>query len=167
MATGSGKTFTMTFAVIWSYFNHIKEDKKEYTSKFLLIAPNIIVYERLKRDFEDGKIFKEYPFIPDEWKQDFDLKVVLREDPINFIPEHALFLTNIQRLQEREDKDTEIDDILGLGKPIIQDKLKEENRIKEVVLECPNLMILKDEAHYISHVEREWKKILLKLHENL
>jgi type III restriction enzyme len=167
MATGSGKTFVMAFAIIWSYFNYIKENKQDYTSKFLLIAPNIIVYERLKRDFEEGKIFKQYPFIPDEWKQEFDLKVVLREDPINVIPEHVLFLTNIQQLQERENKTTEIEEILGLEKPVLKDKLKDENRIKEVILTCPNLMILKDEAHHIYHVEKAWKRILLNLHEGL
>jgi type III restriction enzyme len=167
MATGSGKTFVMAFAIIWSYFNYIKESKQEYTSKFLLIAPNVIVYERLKRDFEDGKIFKQYPFIPDEWKQDFDLKVILREDPINIIPENVLFLTNIQQLQEREKQDIEIEDILELGEAVLKDKLKEENRIKQVILACPNLMILKDEAHHIYHVEKAWKKILLNLHEGL
>jgi len=167
MATGSGKTFVMAFAIIWSYFNHTKENKQDYTSKFLLISPNLIVYERLKRDFEDGKIFKEYPFIPDEWKQDFDLKVILREDPINVIPEHVLFLTNIQQLHEQKNKTIEVEDFLGLEKPVIKDKLKEENRIKEVILTCPNLMILKDEAHHIYHVEKAWKKILLDLHEHL
>jgi type III restriction enzyme len=167
MATGSGKTFVMAFAVIWSYFNYIKEDRQDYASKFLLISPNIIVYERLKRDFEDGKIFKQWPFIPPEWEEDFDLKVILREDPINVIPENVLFLTNIQQLQEREGRGKEIDEVLGLGEEVLPGKLKEENRIKQVISLCPNLMLLKDEAHHIYHVEKAWKKILLKLHENL
>ena len=64
MATGSGKTFVMAFAVVWGYFNRLKENIQNYASKFLLISPNVIVYERLKRDFEDGKIFKQWPFIP-------------------------------------------------------------------------------------------------------
>ena len=93
--------------------------------------------------------------------------MLLREDPINVIPENVLFLTNIQQLQEREARGKEIDEILGLGEEVQRDKLKEENRIKQVISLCPNLMILKDEAHHIYHVEKAWKKILLKLHENL
>lgn len=167
MATGSGKTFVMAFAIIWSYFNYLKENKQEYTSKFLLIAPNVIVYERLKRDFEDGKIFVKYPFIPEELEQNFDLKVILKENSINPIPENALFLTNIQQLQERKKESTGIEDIFKLGEPVLRDKLKEENRIRQILTTCPNIMILKDEAHHIYHVEKAWKKILLNLHDYL
>lgn len=167
MATGSGKTFVMAFAIVWSFLNYLKEKNKDFTNKFLLISPNVIVYERLKRDFEDGKIFKEYPFIPKEWEQDFNLKVILREDPINIVPDNVLFLTNIQQLQEREEKGKEIDELLALGESVQKDELKEENRIKQVISLCPNVMILKDEAHHIYHVEKAWKKILIKLHEKL
>lgn len=104
MATGSGKTFVMGLAVIWSYFNWKKENQKEYTSKFLLIAPNVIVYERLKKDLAEGKLFKQPQYIPPEWFEEFDLKVILREEPIHLIPEGVLFLTNIQQLEERKKK---------------------------------------------------------------
>jgi hypothetical protein len=43
----------------------------------------------------------------------------------------------------------------------------QENRIKEVLTSCHNIMILKDEAHHIYSFEREWKKILLNLHKSL
>jgi len=91
MATGSGKTFVMALCIIWSYFNCKRENKDDYTSKFLVISPNVIVYERLKRDFTEGKIFKEWSFIPSGWKEDFRLKVILREDPLRAIPEDVLF----------------------------------------------------------------------------
>lgn len=42
-----------------------------------------------------------------------------------------------------------------------------ENRIKEVLTSCPNIMILKDEAHHIYSFEKAWKKILLELNRNL
>ena len=101
MATGSGKTFVMALAMIWSYFNYYRVDMTDYASKFLLISPNIIVYERLKRDFEGGNIFRKYPLIPPEWEDAFNLKVILRDDPIGVIPDDALFLTNIQQLEEK------------------------------------------------------------------
>lgn len=164
MATGSGKTFVMAMAVAWSYFNN-KFESKDYPSKFLLIAPNVIVYERLKRDFEESKIFKKYPFIPSEWKDDLNLSTILKEAPITTIPEQALFLTNIQQLEERK-KEDKINETLGL-KDVQREKISETNRIKEVLASCPNIMILKDEAHHIYHIEKAWKKVLLKLNENL
>ena len=171
MATASGKTIVMTLAITWSYFNHLKENKDNYTSKFLLISPNVIVYERLKRDFEGQKLFAHYPFIPPEWQDDFDLKVILREDPIGTIPEDVLFLTNIQQLEERSYKQEEeaaqyINEKLDL-EYVARQKLTETNRIREVLTSCPNVVILKDEAHHIYNVEKAWKKILIDLHKNL
>ena len=171
MATGSGKTFVMALAIVWSYFNHKFENKEDYTSKFLLIAgEKNVIYDRLKRDFKDGAIFKKWPFIPLEWEEEFDLQVILKEDPIYVIPESVLFLTNIQQLEERENKKEEVeeyvDDVLALEEVKKQD-IYQENRIKEVLTKCPNIMILKDEAHHIYSFEKAWKKILLNLHKNL
>jgi len=96
MATGSGKTYVMALSIVWQYFNYKKEDKDNYTSKYLLIAgEKNVIYDRLTRDFVGGKIFKELPLIPPEWKEEFDLKVILKEEPIHIIPEDVLFLTNI------------------------------------------------------------------------
>ncbi|MEM3399904.1 MAG: DEAD/DEAH box helicase family protein [Candidatus Micrarchaeia archaeon] len=165
MATGSGKTFVMAMAIVWSYFNNRFENKDEYPSKFLLISPNIIVYERLKRDFEENKIFREWPFIPPEWMNEWNLKIILRDDPITTLPEYVLFLTNIQQLEER-DRKVEIDNVFGLTE-VKRDKISETNRIREVLTICPNIAILKDEAHHIYNFEKAWKKILLNLHKEL
>lgn len=171
MATGSGKTFVMALAIVWSYFNHERENKEDYTSKFLLIAgEKNVIYDRLCRDFKDGRIFKNWPFIPPEWLEEFDLKVILKEDPIHIIPEDVLFLTNIQQLEERKNKKEEVegyvDDVLVL-EDVKRHDIYQENRIREVLTSCPNIMILKDEAHHIYSFEKAWKKILLGLHKNL
>ncbi len=171
MATGSGKTFVMALAIVWSYFNCKREEREDYTTKFLLIAPNIIVYDRLKRDFQDGRIFKEYPFIPPEWQDSFDLKVILREDPIHVIPEDVLFLTNIQQLEKRRNRKEEaeeyIDKVMELPTIYNVSDIYQENRIREVLTSCSNIMILKDEAHHIYNFEKAWKKILMNLHREL
>ena len=171
MATGSGKTYVMALSIVWQYFNYKKEDKDNYTSKYLLIAgEKNVIYDRLTRDFVGGKIFKELPLIPPEWKEEFDLKVILKEEPIHIIPEDVLFLTNIQQLEERKNKKEEIkeyiDGVLALEE-VKRDDIYQENRIKEVLTSCPNIMILKDEAHHIYNFEKAWKKILLDLHEDL
>jgi len=172
MATGSGKTFVMALAILWSYFNHKWTDQTDYTSKFLLIAgEKNVIYDRLKRDFKDGVIFKKWPFVPPEWDEEFDLQVILKEDPIHVIPEGVLFLTNIQQLEERRNRGQEIEDyvdkVMELPKVYNVSDIYQENRIREVLTTCPNIMILKDEAHHIYSFEKAWKRILLNLHRSL
>ena len=172
MATGSGKTFVMTLSIVWQYFNYKFENKKDYTSKYLLIAgEKNVIYDRLTRDFKNGKIFKELPLIPPEWVNDFDLKVILKEDPIQTIPESVLFLTNIQQLEERQNKKKEVEKFVeGVFElPDVNNvsDIYQEDRIKHVLTTCPNIMILKDEAHHIYSFEKKWKQILLKLHKEL
>jgi type III restriction enzyme len=74
MATGSGKTKVMALAIAWQFFNAVAEARDDYAKTFLLIAPNVIVFERLKKDFANGKIFRADPIIPPELKifWDFD-----------------------------------------------------------------------------------------------
>jgi type III restriction enzyme len=48
MATGSGKTKVMALAVAWQYFNAILENIPGYSKTALLIAPNVIVFDRLQ-----------------------------------------------------------------------------------------------------------------------
>jgi type III restriction enzyme len=77
MATGSGKTKVMSLLIVWSYFSRVYENKNELSSNFLIIAPNIIVLDRLKTDFDNLNIFRKDPCIPDDginnqnWKIDF------------------------------------------------------------------------------------------------
>ncbi len=172
MATGSGKTYVMALSIIWQYFNYKKENKDDYTSKFLLIAgEKNIIYDRLTRDFKNGKIFRELPIIPPEWLEEFELEVILKEDPIHVIPQSVLFLTNIQQLQERkntkEDVSVYVNEIMELSEVYNVNDIYQENRIKEVLTSCPNIAILKDEAHHIYNFEKKWKQILIDLHKNL
>src|SRR2546425_6345629 len=48
MATGSGKTKVMSLAIAWQYFNAVVEGKQDYATTFLVVAPNVIVFERLR-----------------------------------------------------------------------------------------------------------------------
>jgi len=72
MATGSGKTKVMALAFAWQYFNAVAEDDADYAPATLLIAPNVIVFERLRSDFANGRIFKTDPIIPPELKINWD-----------------------------------------------------------------------------------------------
>ena len=80
MATGSGKTFVMALAIAWQYFNKFFETNNgvRYSQHYLMISPNLIVLDRLYESFRNIQIFKQFPFIPDEWMFDFDLQVILK-----------------------------------------------------------------------------------------
>lgn len=58
MATGTGKTWVMHALLIWQYLNakHTNNDNIKYSKNFLVIAPGIIVYERLLDAFLGKKI---------------------------------------------------------------------------------------------------------------
>ena len=64
MATGSGKTKVMAMAIVWQFANAVREDDTQFAKNFLVLAPNVIVFDRLRSDFESGKIFSTDPLIP-------------------------------------------------------------------------------------------------------
>ena len=48
MATGSGKTKVMALAIVWQFANAIREDDTNFAKTFLILAPNVIVFDRLR-----------------------------------------------------------------------------------------------------------------------
>ncbi|WP_223308884.1 DEAD/DEAH box helicase family protein [Glutamicibacter nicotianae] len=81
MATGTGKTWVLNALLIWQFLNRREyPDDQRFTSNFLLVAPGLIVYDRLldsflgkerggERDFETSDIFKyQEIFIPDNYR---------------------------------------------------------------------------------------------------
>ena len=59
MATGTGKTKVISLAIAWSFFHKLYESDSELSRNFLVIAPNIIVLDRLYHDFKGLEIFPE------------------------------------------------------------------------------------------------------------
>ena len=57
MATGSGKTKVMSLAIAWQFFNAVAEARDDFAKTFLLIAPNVIVFERLRTDSKADVFF--------------------------------------------------------------------------------------------------------------
>ncbi|RLB03596.1 MAG: hypothetical protein DRG59_11525 [Deltaproteobacteria bacterium] len=176
MATGSGKTLVMALLTVWSFFNYLYEDKEKYTRFFLFVAPNIIVYDRLRKDLEDLSIYEEFQLVPEEWKKDFKVQVVTRDtfsDADRFPPpddEGVIFVTNIHQIgfreerKKREDIVTTLFDIPNPGK----DPYKATSiKLWEILNNYPNLMILKDEAHHIHREESRWQNYLWDLHNAL
>ena len=167
MATGSGKTVVMALAITWSYFHCRFEQSSDMARHFLMLAPNIIVYERLKIDFEDEKIFRELPIIPPEWKYEWDFRTVLRGESYSGSAWSTLYLTNIQQFYDRGNDDpiNPIDMVLG---PRVKgaDTVKSAS-IMDMVQKHDDLMIINDEAHHVHDEDLEWWKIIETLHAAL
>lgn len=72
-----------------------------------------------------------------------------------------------ERKNKREEVEQYVDEIMELPEVYNVSDIYQENRIKEVLTSCSNIMILKDEAHHVYSFEKAWKKILLDLHKNL
>ena len=83
MATGTGKTWVLSALLIWQYLN-AKHESGDYTKNFLIVAPGLIVYERLLdaflgkereggdgRDFETSDIFHSQDlFLPESYREE-------------------------------------------------------------------------------------------------
>jgi type III restriction enzyme len=81
MATGTGKTWVMNALLLWQYLNKLAEPSDErFTSNFLLVAPGLVVYDRLldsflgkthegERDFETSDIYAQRDlFVPENYR---------------------------------------------------------------------------------------------------
>jgi type III restriction enzyme len=167
MATGSGKTKVMSLAVAWQFFNAVAEARDDFAKTFLLIAPNVIVFERLRTDFEGGRIFWTDPVIPPELKIYWgDFQCYMRGDSERAGSLGALYLTNIQQFYERAatavEETVEMTTVLG-QKPQAQ-KLAIEDFDKRIVSRGGPVVVLNDEAHHTHDEESEWNKTIRALH---
>lgn len=85
MATGTGKTWVMNALVLWQYCNAVYANGYggiRYFANFVLLAPGLIVYERLldsyqgrvgdngSRDVDSSDIMQNAAlFVPEEWRE--------------------------------------------------------------------------------------------------
>jgi type III restriction enzyme len=167
LATGAGKTKVMSLLLTWSYFHKLYEPKSPLSTNFLLIAPNIIVLDRLRTDFDGAKIFRDDPLLPPDgyegrdWDSDFQLTVHI-QDEIGFVPEQGnLFLTNIHRVYERG-KDPSFDDEdttdYFLGKKPVAKTTDSSVDLGIIIRDVNDLVVFNDEAHHLHDPQSAWFK---------
>jgi len=166
MATGAGKTKVMGLTLVWSYFHKLYEADSKLSKDFLVIAPNIIVLNRLRKDFDGLKMFFDEPFFPDnglddkDWKNDFQLSLHIQDELKPITESGNIFLTNIHRVFFNEEPEQSVETTflgtkpkpdadtskgLDLGKILRSDKIKD-------------LVILNDEAHHLHDSSLAWFK---------
>lgn len=166
LATGAGKTKVASLLIAWSYFHKLYEDASPLSKNILLIAPNIIVLDRLKLDFDGSSIFWNDPVLPENgyesrnWKADFQMTVHV-QDEIGTVSESGnLFLSNIHRVGANERKSAVWDlrdEFLG-PKPVAK-TTDSKTDLGVIVRQVPDLLVINDEAHHVRPETDWWKQI--------
>lgn len=177
MATGSGKTKILALALVWSYFHKLYEKDSGLARNFLVIAPNIIVLDRIRKDFDGLKVFYEDPIIPDngfmgrDWQEDFQLDLHIQDDVHVTNKTGNIFLTNIHRVYESNGKVATFDDDdttdYFLGSRPTGKTNESKVDLAEIVRDIDELVVLNDEAHHIHDERLAWFKSIEDLHNRL
>ncbi len=170
VATGAGKTKIMSLAVVWSYFHALRESDSPMTKHFVVIAPNLTVFERLKEDFRNGIIFDKDPLIPVAWRGDWNLSVVLQDQASGASTGGTLYLTNIHRLYDtaKRRKKGNAETYDWMGPAVSRQKALDTGReLRKRITGHDRLMILNDEAHHLWEPGSAWNEAIGFLHNEI
>jgi len=178
MATGSGKTKVLSLVLAWSFYHKLYEPGSELARNFLVIAPNIIVLDRIYKDFQGLRIFlKDDPVLPDNgmdgrnWRDDFQLTLHVQDEVRITRPTGNIFLTNIHRVYAGDDTPASPDDEntmeYFLGKRPTGATTDSKVDLGMIVRDIDELAILNDEAHHIHDPQMAWFKSIQDIHNRL
>lgn len=180
LATGAGKTKVLSLLIAWSFFHKLYEADSALARNFLLIAPNIIVLDRLRADFDGLKIFFNDPILPlngsdgRNWRDDFQLTLHIQDD-VRIVRETGnLFLTNIHRvfLGEVHDPSLEDDDLRNyflapFGPKPAGKTTDSKTDLGEIIRDVEELAVFNDEAHHIHDSRMAWFKSIQDIHHKM
>ena len=177
MATGAGKTKVLSLALAWSFYHKLYEPESKLARNFLVIAPNIIVLDRIYKDFQGLRIFFEDPIIPDNgvdghnWREDFQLTLHVQDEVRITRSTGNIFLTNIHRIYAGDDIPASPDDEdtmdYFLGKRPSGATTDSKVDLGMIVRDIDELMVLNDEAHHIHDPRMAWFKSIEDIHNRL
>lgn len=177
MATGSGKTKVMSLALAWSYFHKLYEPDSTLARNFLVIAPNIIVLDRLARDFEGLRIFYQDPVLPSNgydghnWQDDFQLTLHRQDEVAAATPVGNIFLTNIHRVYDSSARPPSAEDAntlnYFLGNRPTGETTDSQVELDALVRDIDELMVINDEAHHVHDSKLAWFRSIADIHNRL
>lgn len=177
MATGSGKTKVLSLVIAWCFFHKLYEPHSPLARNFLLVAPNIIVLDRLARDFDGLRIFFTDPVLPRNgfeghaWRDDFQLTVHLQDDVHISQATGNLFLSNIHRVYPGNEAIPSPDDEDSrdyfLGTKPSGSSINSKVDLGQIVREIDELVVLNDEAHHIHDAGLAWFQSIADIHNRL
>jgi type III restriction enzyme len=180
MATGAGKTKVLSLLIAWGFFHKTYETDSALSRNFLVIAPNIIVLDRLRADFDGLRIFFNDPILPSNghegrnWRDDFQLTLHIKDDVRVVRDSGNLFLTNIHRvfLGDVADPSLEDDDLRDyflapFGPKPAGKTTDSQTDLGEIVREVEELAVFNDEAHHIHDPKMAWFKSIQDIHHKM
>ena len=180
MATGAGKTKVLALLIAWSFFHKLYESESELSRNFLVIAPNIIVLDRLRADFDGLKIFFNDPILPDnghdgrDWRDDFQLTLHLQDDVRVMRETGNIFLTNIHRVFLGDVAEPSLGDedlsnyfLEPFGNTPTGRTNDNRADLGEIVREIDELAVFNDEAHHIHDPRMAWFKSIQNIHSRM
>lgn len=178
MATGAGKTKVLSLVLAWSFFHKTYEPESDLARNFLVIAPNIIVLDRIYKDFQGLRIFlKDDPILPDDgfdghnWRDDFQLTLHVQDDVRVTHKTGNIFLTNIHRVYAGDESIPSPDDEntmdYFLGKRPTGATTDSKVDLGVIIRDIEELAILNDEAHHIHDPDMAWFKSIQDIHNRL
>ena len=177
MATGTGKTKVLSLALAWSFYHKLYEPESQLARNFLVIAPNIIVLDRIYKDFQGLRIFFTDPVLPDNgvdghnWRDDFQLTLHVQDEVRITQPTGNIFLTNIHRVYAGDDLPASPDDENSmdyfLGKRPTGATTDSKVDLGMIVRDIDELLVLNDEAHHIHDPRMAWFKSIEEIHNRL
>lgn len=181
MATGAGKTKVLSLLIAWSYYHKLYEVASDLSRNFLVIAPNIIVLDRLRADFDGLRIFFHDPVLPingfdgRNWVDDFQMSLHIQDDVRLIRPMGNIFLTNIHRvflgdvaepsLEDEDLRDYFLTDAFG-AQPVGKTN-DSATDLGEIVRDIEELAVFNDEAHHIHNPKMAWFKSIQDIHHQL
>ena len=180
MATGAGKTKVLSLLIAWSYFHRLYEPGSELARNILLIAPNIIVLDRLRHDFDGLRIFFNDPILPDNghdgrnWRDDFQFTLHVQDD-VRIVREVGnLFLTNIHRVFQGDVREPSLEDddlreyfLAPFGPKPVGRTNESRTDLGEIVRDIRELAVFNDEAHHIHDRRLAWFKSIQDIHHRM
>ncbi len=180
LATGAGKTKVLSLLIAWCYFHKTYEPDSTLARNVLLIAPNIIVLDRLRADFDGLRIFFNDPVLPDNgyegcnWRDDFQIALHLQDDVRVVRPTGNLFLTNIHRVYLGDVPEPSLDDddlrdyfLSPFGPKPAGKTTDSKTDLGELIREIDELAVFNDEAHHIHDPRMAWFKSIQDIHHRM
>lgn len=177
MATGAGKTKVLSLVLAWSFFHKLYEPDSTLARNFLVIAPNIIVLDRIYKDFQGLRIFFHDPVLPDngfdghDWRNDFQLTLHVQDEVRVVRKTGNIFLTNIHRVYAGNESlaTADDDDTMDyyLGPRPTGGTTDSKVDLGMIVRDIEELVVLNDEAHHIHDKSLAWFKSIEDIHNRL
>ena len=181
MATGAGKTKVLSLLIAWSFFHKLYEPDSTLSRNFLVIAPNIIVLDRLRADFDGLRIFFNDPILPPNgnegrnWRDDFQLALHLQDDVRVLRDTGNIFLTNIHRVFLGDVPEPSLDDddlrdyflADAFGKKPAGKTTDSKTDLGEIIREVDELAVFNDEAYHIHDERMAWFKSIQDIHHKM